>query len=142
MGGGEGEQVPHSQKSCPTLAHPNEMTLCTGVYGEQSFRVLVSTTPHAPLLPPHFEKSGLVSLCYCNRPCICNMPLKLLGSHFTTGICLRRTLLALKCSFLMPSALAALSVNNTKPSLCLRQTLLALKHSFRSSRLRCSLPCP
>ena len=47
-GGGGGGVEPLSQKPHP-LELPNEMTLCTGVYGELPFWVLVST-PCRPLL--------------------------------------------------------------------------------------------
>ena len=35
---------------------PHEMRLCTGVYGEPPFWILISSP--SPLPPPHFEKSG------------------------------------------------------------------------------------
>ena len=56
---GQGATAPW-QELCPPLA-PNEITLCTEVYGEPPFWVPVSPSlahPWAPLAAPHFEKSG------------------------------------------------------------------------------------
>ena len=52
------------QKLCPPLVPPNEITLCTEVYGEPPFWVPVSPPAHpwAPLAIPSFWKVWL-------RPC-------------------------------------------------------------------------
>ena len=60
-GGRGGGDCPLWQKLCPPLAPPNEITLCTEVYGEPPFWVPVSppcSPLSPPLPPPHFEKSG------------------------------------------------------------------------------------
>ena len=66
---GAGGWLPPWQKLCP-LSPPNEITLCTEVYGEPPFWVPVSPPPSLtpePSLPlPHFEKSG-----YAPGPCSC-----------------------------------------------------------------------
>ena len=51
--GGLGGLSPPHQKSSP-LKPPNEMPLCTGVYGEPPFWVLVRPLPKPPLPPPSF----------------------------------------------------------------------------------------
>ena len=58
-GGGRGATAPFGRNSAPLLP-PNEITLCTDVYGERPFWVLVSP-PCSPLSPPchpSFWKSG------------------------------------------------------------------------------------
>ena len=66
---GVGGWLPPWQKLCPPLLPPNEITLCTEVYGEPPFWVPVSPpllTPQPPLPPPHFEKSGYA---HCHQLC-------------------------------------------------------------------------
>ena len=56
--GAEGLSPPPSVRiPAPALSPLNEMTLCTGVYGE-SYHFESRSAPQSPLLPPHFEKSG------------------------------------------------------------------------------------
>ena len=55
-----GGGLPPGRNSAHPLA-PNEITLCTEVYGEPPFWGPVSPpplTPEPPLPPPHFERSG------------------------------------------------------------------------------------
>ena len=48
------------QNDAPPLLPPNEITLCTEVYGELPFESQSAPllTPEPPLPSPHFEKSG------------------------------------------------------------------------------------
>ena len=80
----EGAWVPESKHS-PLEPSPNEMTLCTRVYGEPHFESRYALSPPpTPLPPPHLKQSGYApgttaQYVYCHVYCI------LMLNSFDTG---------------------------------------------------------